>query len=198
LFNAVTVFLQIGYELLEILGREILARHHHRRRVRGETNRRKIPGRVVFQIGVERRCRNVRAHTGGKQRIAVMFGGGCTRGTNRAASAADIFDDDILTEYLAHAVSHDTRNDVARTARRIRNNHGDWMSRIILRLRDSGQRSQRDQRRDYSLHFILPVLFAAYCMCASFIRRPVPLSRSLAFSCPGSPSVLFPALPAAR
>ena len=133
LFHAVAVLLEVGHELLEILGREILSRNDHRRCVRRQPDWREVLGRVVFQIGVKCGGRHVRPHAGGKQRVAIVLRTRRTRGTDCTAGTTDVFDHDVLAERPAHSVSHDPRNHVARAAGRIRNDHRDRARRIILR-----------------------------------------------------------------
>ncbi len=134
LLHAVAVLLQIGHEFTQILGREVLPCHDHRGRVRRETDRHEIPHGIVFQVRSEHRRGDMRAHAAGKQRIAVGVRLRHTRAADRAAGAADILDHHGLPENSCHLVRHDARDDVARTARGKRHDHGDRARRINLRL----------------------------------------------------------------
>jgi hypothetical protein len=63
------------------------------------------------------------------------LGGGLGRlvDADRAATAADILDDELLAERLAHALAQDTGQSVGRTARRERHDHGNRLAGIGLR-----------------------------------------------------------------
>ena len=117
LLHGFAVRLHIGDEFLEVLGREILARYHRDRRIGDKPDRLEILDRIVADVRRQHRGGDMRAHAGGEQRIAVGRRRGDARGAERAASAADILDDDRLIELAAHAVGDDARHNVARSAR---------------------------------------------------------------------------------
>ena len=113
---------------------------------------------VVGQRLVERDVDRQRAHVGEQQRVAV---GRRLRGlvdADRAAGAADILDDELLAERLAHRWHEHAGQRVGRTAGRERHDHGDGLGGIGLRHarqapRQRGRRLQRPPAdRDVSWH----------------------------------------------
>ena len=60
----------------------------------------------------------MRAHGRRKQGVAVGCGGRHARAADRAAGAADIFDNEGLPEDPGHLVGDDARNHIARASRR--------------------------------------------------------------------------------
>ena len=90
-----------------------------------------------------------------------------------AARAADVLDDDRLAEQRPHALGHDARDDIGRSARRKRNDERDRARRIGLGLRlragDAGQRDER-QRNDAFRHVTPRVL--ANGLANGTLRRP--------------------------
>jgi len=113
--------------------------------MRHETDRHKIPHGIVFQVRSEYRRGHMRAHAAGKQRIAVGLRLRHTGAADRTAGAADILDHHGLPENFCHLVRHDARDDVTRTARGKRHDHGDRARRINLCLRDrrDGEKNRR-------------------------------------------------------
>ena len=71
------------------------------------------------ELRVERHARRHR-NLMQQHRIAVGSGAGRASGGDHAAGAADVFDDDLLPERLRHAVLHDARDRIGRTAGRVR------------------------------------------------------------------------------
>ena len=79
------VRLHIGDELLEILGREILAREDQHRRSRDQPDRLEIVRRVIGEIRVECDGCRVGPHVAGHDGVAVRIG---ALGAGRPRSAA--------------------------------------------------------------------------------------------------------------
>ena len=73
---------------------------------------------------------------------------------DRAAGAADGFDDHALAERRLHRIGQDARQRVGRAAGRKADQHGDRARRISLRLRlrRRCECQQRDQRTDQTFH----------------------------------------------
>ena len=100
--------------------------------------------RVVGQLGIER----VRARERAVDQDRVAVGRRLRHhvGADRAAGAGAVLDDDILSELPADLLHHDARDDVARTARTERHDHGDVARRPVLRGGGSGEGGKRKER----------------------------------------------------
>src|SRR5204862_483521 len=70
--------------------------------------------------------------------VAVRRRLGGARRTDGAAGAADVFHDDLLFQFGAHGLRQQARHGVGRPARSKRHDHGDWLVRVILGLRQAG------------------------------------------------------------
>jgi IS5 family transposase len=88
---------------------------------------------------------HVRIPDAEQDRISVRRGAYDAVRTDGAAGAADILNDDILAEWLAHAFDKYAGNGVREAARRIRHDHGDRPVRITLR-ECAGSAEQRRER----------------------------------------------------
>ena len=80
--------------------------------------------RVVGELAVERGAGR-HADMVEQQRVAVGLGLGDAAGAERAAGAADILDDDLLAEVLAHRFGDEAGHRIGRAAGRERHDHGD-------------------------------------------------------------------------
>ena len=93
-------------------------------------------------------------------RVAIRRGARDTTDRDRAAGAADILDDDALSERRAHALGQNARGDIGRAAGRERNDQGDLLVRIVLRLRAGdaghGNDSGNERCRDNQLFHVTP------------------------------------------
>ena len=75
----------------------------------------------------------MRAHAGGKQRVAVRRGRRDPRRTDTAAGPTDILDDERLAKNSAHLLADDAGDDIACAAGRKRHDHGDRARGVRLR-----------------------------------------------------------------
>lgn len=140
------VGLHVGHELVQVLGREILARQDQDRRACEQRDRLEILLGMIGELRIERHRGGVRAHVPGDQRIAVIGRARGARGRGGAAGADHVLDDDALSERLRHVSGDDARDDVGRTACRKRHDHGDAACRVGLSLRRRGEDAQRCKR----------------------------------------------------
>ena len=125
--------LRLGDELLEVGGREILARHDQDRRAGRQADRLEVLGRVVFEVGIERGRRAVRAHVPHHDRVAVRLRLRAARDAGGAAGAGDVLDDELLAERLREVFADDAGDDVGRSAGGERHDDGDRTGRVVLR-----------------------------------------------------------------
>ena len=123
----------VGHELGEVLGRQVLLDDEHHGIGAAEADRIEVLQAVVGQRFVERDVDRQRAHVGEQQRVAVRRGLGGLVDTDRAAGAADIFDDELVAERLAHALPQHAGQRIGRAARGERHDHGDGLAGIGLR-----------------------------------------------------------------
>ncbi len=127
------VLLQLFQEALEVLGGELRVHGHDVGGVGEIGDRLEVLDRIVGQvIGAAGGVHGHRGHGGDGQRVAVGVGArgfGCADG---AASAALVFHNHGLAQFLAHALRHQARDDVGRAARRERNNHADRLARVLV------------------------------------------------------------------
>src|SRR5512143_2048102 len=84
----------------------------------------------------------MRADAAEHHRVAVRLCIGDALGTGHATCAADVFNDDLLTEQLAHALCDDAADRVLRSTRREWNDHRQGACRKIL----SGGLASRNER----------------------------------------------------
>ena len=156
---------QIGDELAQVLGGEILPRDDDGRRMGGEADRLEVALGIVFHVGREHGSGDVGSHAAGEQRVAVGMRRCHPRASDRAAGAADILDHHGLSEDLAHLLGHDAGDDVARAAGREGHHHRDGPRRIALRPRvprggTQGQGREPEQsQRPRTSHGILRLSF---------------------------------------
>jgi len=88
--------------------------------------------RIVAQVVVQRGGRRD-ALMMKQERIAVGIGLGHALGSDRAARAADVLDDDLLPERAPHVLSQQTCDRVGRPACGEWNNERDRFRRIVVR-----------------------------------------------------------------
>jgi hypothetical protein len=151
------VGLRVGDELLEVVGREVLADREQFRLFGDQPDWLKILLRVIAQVGIEHRRRGVRANVTGNDRIAVGSRTRRAQRSNRAAGTADILDHELLPEMAGKDVCNDAAGHVGWSARRERYDHRYRSRRVILSLRatHSGEH-QRHRRNPPRLHCPLP------------------------------------------
>src|SRR5205814_8514498 len=99
--------------LRQILCGKILARDDHDRRVGRDADRREVAQRIVLGTWNKYWSRNMRAHAGGKQRVAVRRGRRDPRRTDTAAGPTDSLDDERLAKNSAHLLADDAGDDIA-------------------------------------------------------------------------------------
>ena len=150
--NTAGVLLQLFQEALEVLGRELRIHGDHVGRVGEVGDRLEVLDRIVGQVvRTAGRVHCHGRHGGDRQRVAVRLGArglGCTDG---AASAALVFHDHGLTQFLAHALRHEARDDVGGTARGERDDDADGLAGILVggvRGRDAQRAGGAGGQRD--------------------------------------------------
>src|SRR5262245_15908997 len=159
------VRLRIGDKFFEIIGRKILADRKQLRLLGNQPDRLEILLRVIAEIGIEKRCRRMRTHVPGNQRVAISSGARRAQRSDGAAGAADIFDDELLSEVARKDVGNDPSGDVGWPAGSEWHNHGHRFCRVILRLRSADARKQNKQSRELSFsHRPLPLNFLQFFM----------------------------------
>ena len=131
-----------GDQLLQVRGREILARGDHQRVARQQRDRLEIAAQIIGQR-IDRAVDDVRAVVAVAQRIAVGRRLHRAFDAGHARLAGDILDHDRLAERLAHALGERAREAVRRTAGEIGHDHRDRPRRIGLRTGDIRQRRKR-------------------------------------------------------
>src|SRR5580693_2535943 len=98
------------------------------------------------------------------ERVTVGQRAGDAGDADRAIGAADVLDDDRLTQRFAHGCRHDAAERIGRAAGWKRNDHGDWPRRKFLR----GERQRRAERHaagepndnhDWASHMLTSRLF---------------------------------------
>ena len=142
------VGLGVGDELLEVLGRQILAHGQHDRHLGEQRDRREIGLRIVERLLVERLALGMGADGAEHEGVAVGLGIGDALGAGHAAGAADVLDHDLLAENFAHARADHAAEHVGRAAGGERNDHGHRPGRDNpARRRARGQRNKASERR---------------------------------------------------
>jgi hypothetical protein len=129
-----------------LAGRSFLVTQHHRVGA-AHADRLEVLLAVVGQRLVERDVDRERAHVGEQQRVAVGRRLGRLVDADRATGAADILDDELLTERLAHALAQHAGQSIGRPAGGERDDHRDGLGRIGLRHGDGRQREAGGQGR---------------------------------------------------
>jgi hypothetical protein len=108
---------------------------------------------IVFQVRREHRGGDVGTHAACKQGVTIRTRGRHARAPDRAAGAADIFDDHGLAKDFSHLLGHDARDDVARPAGGKRHHHRDGPRWIALRVhaerrgKEGGRRNADEPRQ---------------------------------------------------
>ena len=137
--------LGVGDELLQVLGRKILAQRDDAERLRDHGDRHE-GFRRERQFWIDRVGRRIGAGIADRDGVAVGLGAGGARQRGRAAGAGDVLDHDGLAERDAHLLGDRARDHVRRAAGRERHDHGDRTLWEILR--EGGGRGTQRQRRD--------------------------------------------------
>ncbi|MCY1242233.1 hypothetical protein D9M72_551830 [compost metagenome] len=94
-----------------------------------------------------------------KHGVAIRIGLGDAAGAKRPAGAADVLDDDLLTEILGHGFSHKTRDGIGRATGRERHDHGDRAFGIGLCIGGNGEKRQGGNSAEQGIqgfHLFLP------------------------------------------
>ncbi len=140
----------VGDELLEVVDREVVARHQHQRLLDHQRDRRKIADRIVERFLIERLVLREGVDTTEHDLIAVGSGLGDTRRSSHAAGAADVLDHHLLAENLRQPRRQDAPHRIRRAARRERDHHGHGPRRPSLgrRLRGHDLRGKHGRSRD--------------------------------------------------
>ena len=147
--HALLVGFRVGDELGQRADRKVLARDQDARGIRDQRHRLEIGHRVVRRLFVEGRDLAEYGEAGEQQRIAVGRRLGDPVRTGHAAGAADILDDELLMQQLAHARCEDSRLRVVRAARGIGHHESHRPHRPILGVTGAdGAEGRRDGNRE--------------------------------------------------
>ena len=130
------------------LGRHAGMDHQHVRPHRHAGHRREILGRIVGQLGVERRRHAEHGDGDEADRVAV---GGCLGdrvGADGAAATRLVVDQNLLAENIGHLGHYDARDVVGRAGRRIGHDELDRLAgERVLRTREAGRGEGRGKGR---------------------------------------------------
>ena len=96
-----------------------------------KADRREVLGGIVGEVGIKRWRRCMRAHVADDQRVTIRRRARGTRRSDRAASAVDILNYELLAEPFDELLADDSAGDVSGPAGRKRNDDGDRTRRII-------------------------------------------------------------------
>jgi hypothetical protein len=110
-------------KFLQIVCRQVLARHHHQRQICDQHDRSEISYRIVKWSLIERLADGVRADVAEHELISVRRRLGDPGGANHAAGPADVLDDHLLPQGIAQSRLQNARNRVHRTTSRERHHH---------------------------------------------------------------------------
>ena len=143
--------LQPGDQFGRGLRRQIVLADDPQRRGGQQRDRLQILEDVVVER-VDRRRADMARPIADADHIAVWAGVDDSSARNRAAGAADGFDDHALAERRLHRIGQDARQRVGRAAGRKADQHGDRAGRIGLRQRCRGKCQQHDQPADQTFH----------------------------------------------
>ena len=135
-----------AHQLADIVRRQRRARRNGRSSGVDEADGDEILFGVEGKIRIERHARRHR-NLMQQHRIAVGRGAGGASGSDHAAGAADVLDDDLLAERLRHAVLDDARDRIGRAAGRVRHHERDRTAGIGLRRRGAGRQDTRGEKR---------------------------------------------------
>ena len=133
-------------ELLDRLRRRRVRHQQDFADLRHHRNRREVLFAVVGQFGIERRIGGV-ARKHHQQRVAVGFGLRDRAGSDGAAGAGAVVDDDGLTELLADVLADQPRQNVGDASGAGRHDHLDGARRIVLRVRRWATLPARERQR---------------------------------------------------
>ena len=160
------VGLGVSDELLEIVRRQVLARDQHDRHFGDQADGREVGRGVVQGMRVERLALRVRADGAEHEGVAVGLGFGDALGAGLAAGAADVLNDDVLLQDLAHLRGNDAAEQVGRSAGGERDHHGHRAGREILRTGVAGHCHSGHEREaeNCSFHSINPPPFGGRTM----------------------------------
>src|SRR5262245_26323587 len=93
-----------------------------------------------------------------KENRAVGWRLGHALGAARAAGAADVLDDDLMTECFGQALGEDAAHQIDRATGRERHHHGDRPGRPGLCVCRPGQQARERRRDDRSQHHFSPTI----------------------------------------
>ena len=135
----------VGHELVQVFGRELVARHDHHGAAGGPANRLKIVHRVVRQAFVHGHIGGV-ADVDHQQGVAIGFGAGHFGRANRARGASGVVHHDLLAQVLLHGPGKQARDGVTRAACSIGHDHGDGaVGKVLRRNLKSAEGQQQGQ-----------------------------------------------------
>ena len=137
----------VGDEALEIFRREIRLADDRHRHVGDQADRLKAFDRIVGQGLVEADAGRL-ADVTEQDRVAVRFRLGDAGRADRSAGAADIHDDDLLSQAAPHRFGDQAGDDVARPGGGERHHHRHRAVRIILRERRYGAAQEQESGCD--------------------------------------------------
>ena len=153
-----------GEQFGERVRRERLASDQHQRVLVDEGDRRQVLLGVETELRIERDIRR-NLQVVQQQRVAVLGAARDPAGRDRGAAAADVLDDEILSELLGELRRQHARELVGRPARRIGNDDRDGAARIVLRggVKPSATKRPASERRSDAFMELLPCeLYVAF------------------------------------
>jgi hypothetical protein len=147
----VGVCLQPGDETLEVVGRHGFLCEDQERIARKQRDRLEILHDVVRK---RESCavRNVGVPLADVEGVAVRRRARDAADADAAAGAANILDDDGLTQRHPHALGEDAGDGIRRPARGERHDHGDWARGIGLPMRGCEAHESRERDRKKQSH----------------------------------------------
>ena len=128
----VAIGFHVGHKLVQVFGREFVARHDHHGAAGGPANRLEIVHRVVGQTFVH-------GHVGGvadvdhQQGVSIGFGAGHFGRANRTRGPCRVVHHDLLTQVLLHGPGKQARDGVTGAACGVGHDHGDGAVGKVLR-----------------------------------------------------------------
>jgi len=126
---------RVSDELLQIVGRQFVARDQQQRLLDHQRDRREVGRGVVERSFIERLILGEGVDAAEHELIAVGRRLGDTRDAGHAAGTADVLDDHLLAQHLRQARAENSRHGVGGAARRERHHHRDRPGRPVLRRR---------------------------------------------------------------
>ena len=131
LVHFILVLPQVVHEFLKIGGWKRLLGNDEDRRAGHQADWRKILGRVIFEIGIERRGSAVRSHVAHHDGVPIRLGLDAASDAGSATGAGHVLHDDWLAERLLHVLADDAGDGIGRTTGCKGHDHRDWLIRVL-------------------------------------------------------------------